>query len=65
MLSRLKALMLLHPQQPELGSRLLRRGWKALVDDCDLSLLKVGEEVTLLRWGNVLITKIDTTSNYR
>lgn len=48
----------LHPQKPEMGSRLLRRGRRVLVDDCDLSLLKVGEEVTLLRWGNVLITHI-------
>lgn len=48
-----------HPQKPELGVRPMRRGRCVLLDQCDAALLKEDEEVTLLRWGNVRVTRIE------
>jgi glutamyl-tRNA synthetase len=50
----------LHPSNPNLGTRVMRRGTQVLLDNDDASLLKVGEDITLLRWGNVLITDVPT-----
>lgn len=47
-----------HPQKPELGSRPMRRGRTVLLDQRDAATISVGEEVTLLRWGNVRVTEV-------
>lgn len=47
-----------HPQKPELGLRVMLRCPNVYVDQIDAATYKVGEEVTLLRWGNVTITSI-------
>ena len=48
----------LHPQKPELGSRVMRRAARLLLEPEDCVALREGEEVTLLRWGNFIIEKI-------
>jgi glutamyl-tRNA synthetase len=48
----------IHPQKPELGSRLMRRAQQVLLDAIDAAVLKEGDTVTLLRWGNVIISRI-------
>eukprot|EP01033_Poteriospumella_lacustris_P011548 gene11547-8231_t len=47
-----------HPQKPELGTRPMRRGRRVLLDQIDAAAIKEGEEVTLLRWGNVRVTSV-------
>jgi hypothetical protein len=54
-----------HPQKPELGSRVVRRFHKVLVENEDIVLVKEGEEVTLLRWGNFVIDKISKDATGR
>ena len=49
----------LMPQLPEKGSRVIRRFNKVMIDQADALCMSQGEQVTLLRWGNVTITKID------
>lgn len=49
----------IHPQKPELGFRAQRRYKKILVDQIDAVTYKEGEEVTIVRWGNVKISKIE------
>ena len=48
-----------HPQKPEMGTRVSRRFNRILLDIEDVATLKDGEEVTLLRWGNFDIDKIE------
>jgi len=48
-----------HPQKPELGNRVMRRYNELLIDQLDAKTFKVGEEVTMLRWGNIVISKIE------
>lgn len=50
----------IHPQKPEIGYRVMRRFNELLLDYSDSKLFKEGEEVTLLRWGNIRIRQIDT-----
>jgi glutamyl/glutaminyl-tRNA synthetase len=54
--------VLIHPSKPEHGSRVMRRAARVLVDQADAATYAVGEEVTLLRWGNMKITAIDKDS---
>lgn len=54
--------VLLHPQKPEMGTRVMRRCNKVYIDQQDAVTYKVGDEVTLLRWGNVTITEIERVS---
>lgn len=46
------------PQMPEKGSREIRRYNRVLIDQADARCMKEGEQLTLLRWGNVTITKM-------
>jgi glutamyl-tRNA synthetase len=57
------AVVPLHPQKPELGTRVMRRSNSLLVERDDCAPLKVGEEVTLLRWGNFFIDEIVRDAN--
>ena len=52
-----------HPQKPEMGTRVMRRHCRVLLDQVDAATYKVGEEVTLLRWGNVTITEIECSGD--
>ena len=47
------------PQLPDKGTRVIRRFNKVLIDQADAALISKGEQVTLLRWGNVTITAVD------
>eukprot|EP00600_Ochromonadales_sp_CCMP1393_P001035 CAMPEP_0174984316 /NCGR_PEP_ID=MMETSP0004_2-20121128/17655_1 /TAXON_ID=420556 /ORGANISM="Ochromonas sp., Strain CCMP1393" /LENGTH=790 /DNA_ID=CAMNT_0016236713 /DNA_START=56 /DNA_END=2428 /DNA_ORIENTATION=- len=49
----------LHPQKPEMGTRVMRRSNVVYLDQLDAATYKEGEEITLLRWGNVRITAIE------
>lgn len=49
----------LHPKRPELGSRVLRLANVVLLEGQDAEGLTEGEEVTLLRWGNVKILSVE------
>jgi hypothetical protein len=42
-----------------MGTRVMRRGNRLLLERDDVSTLKVGDEVTLLRWGNFFIDAIN------
>lgn len=53
----------LHPQKPEMGQRVMRRTDMLLLEPEDCATLKVGEEVTLLRWGNFFIERIVVDEN--
>lgn len=48
----------IHPQKPELGTRVMRRAARLLLDPEDAYVLTEGEEVTLLRWGNFIVEKM-------
>lgn len=53
----------IHPQKPEMGTRVLRRYNKVYVDQIDALTYTVGEEITLLRWGNMRIVSIDKNAD--
>lgn len=46
------------PNKPEHGERVMRRLNRVYLDQCDAATYKVGEEITLLRWGNIKIDEI-------
>jgi len=48
-----------HPKDPSIGTRALRIADKVLLETVDVEGITVGEEIVLLRWGVVKITKID------
>ncbi|GIZ03900.1 hypothetical protein CEXT_245401 [Caerostris extrusa] len=52
-----------HPKNPELGMKNIHVGPKLLVDDFDAKAMKVGENVTFINWGNLLITNISKKEN--
>eukprot|EP00916_Digyalum_oweni_P015473 GHVL01025327.1.p1 GENE.GHVL01025327.1~~GHVL01025327.1.p1 ORF type:complete len:700 (+),score=134.84 GHVL01025327.1:66-2165(+) len=49
----------LHPKNADLGSKAVRYSKKILIEQDDAKLCKEGEEVTLMRLGNVIIDKIE------
>lgn len=53
----------IHPQKPEMGTRILRRSQQLLIERDDVGLFKVGDEVTLLRWGNFKIESININND--
>lgn len=55
-------LVQIHPQKPEFGERVMLRYNKVYIDQIDAATYKVGEEVTLLRWGNVIISSIEVNN---
>jgi glutamyl-tRNA synthetase len=48
----------LHPKDPSLGYKVMTTGSQLLVEREDAAQFVVGEEVTLMRWGNAVITSI-------
>ena len=49
----------LHPKVPEMGKRLVKVSNTIYTEASDLAGAAVGEEITLMRWGVVKITKAD------
>ncbi|KAK1444074.1 glutamine-tRNA ligase [Babesia gibsoni] len=47
----------LHPKNPEMGSCDIWFSDKVLIDRADAEEIEDGEEVTLMRWGNVFVSK--------
>lgn len=47
-----------HPKDPSLGTRKVHVGSKILVDQVDAKAMRVGENVTFINWGNMLIKGI-------
>lgn len=48
-----------HPKDPSLGSRVLRIAQDVLLEKVDVDGLQVGEQIVLMRWGVVEITKVE------
>lgn len=48
----------LHPQKAEMGQRVVLRCSRLWLEQEDAAAFAVGEEVTLLRWGNFIIDEI-------
>ena len=46
------------PQNPEVGQKEVWYSQKIFVEGADAETLQEGETVTLLNWGNVLVTKV-------
>lgn len=53
----------IHPQKPELGNRVMRRYKRVYIDQIDAVTYSVGEEITLLRWGNMKISDIQKSTD--
>lgn len=53
----------LHPSKPEMGTRVMRRSNELLLEREDCNTFAVGEEVTVLRWGNFFIDSIERDAN--
>ncbi len=48
----------LHPKRPELGTRVLRLAPRVFLEGPDAETVAEGEEITLVRWGNVKVQSI-------
>jgi glutamyl-tRNA synthetase len=48
----------LHPKLPENGSKSLIISQDLLIEGDDASSIENGEEITLMRWGNVIVKKV-------
>lgn len=49
----------LHPKDPSMGTRAIRIAKKVLLEAEDVEGVAIGEEIVLLRWGVIKITKVD------
>ncbi|KAG7277462.1 hypothetical protein CRUP_022550, partial [Coryphaenoides rupestris] len=52
-----------HPKNTEVGMKDVWYGPKVLVDGADAETFSVGEVVTFINWGNLIITKINKAAN--
>ena len=52
-----------HPKFPAMGKRLVKISNKVYLEASDLDGVAEGEEITLMRWGVVKITKVDGAAN--
>lgn len=48
----------LHPKNPSIGTKIVTRSNRVLLEQDDARLVKDGEEVTLMNWGNVIVHKV-------
>jgi len=48
-----------HPKDPNLGTRLVRLSSDVIIESADTEGIEVGENIVLLRWGVVNITKVE------
>jgi glutamyl-tRNA synthetase len=49
-----------HPKNPDMGQRVVRISNKVLLETIDVEGMMEGEEIVLMRWGVVKVTKITT-----
>lgn len=49
----------LHPKDPSLGTRMVRIAKEVILESVDVEGLVVGEDIVLMRWGVIKITKVD------
>ena len=49
----------MHQQNANLGNKIIYRSKKLLIESEDAASLKIDEKITLMKWGNVKILKID------
>lgn len=50
--------VLLHPQRPEMGNKTVLTCSRVLLEREDAGEIADGEEVTLMRWGNVIVDAV-------
>jgi glutamyl-tRNA synthetase len=50
----------LHPKNASAGTKAAWFGPRLMLEAADASLLKVGEEITLMKWGNAIVSAIST-----
>ena len=48
----------LHPKNPDVGVKPVWFGPRVWLESLDVASMKEGEEITLMKWGNVVITKV-------
>lgn len=48
-----------HPKDPSLGTRVVRVANEVLLESIDMEGIQVGENIVLLRWGVIKITKVE------
>jgi glutamyl-tRNA synthetase len=51
------------PKNPDAGTRELQLAARVLLERDDVKLLKEGEEITLMRWGNAIVERIEKDAN--
>jgi glutamyl-tRNA synthetase len=47
-----------HPKDPEVGTKLVARSSKLIIEQTDARLLSEGEEFTLMDWGNAIVRAV-------
>ncbi|RLN90482.1 hypothetical protein BBJ28_00012440 [Nothophytophthora sp. Chile5] len=52
-----------HPKDPSMGNKMMRFCNKLLLESDDVQLFAEGEEVTLMRHGNIIITKLNKAAD--
>lgn len=50
----------LHQKNPDMGTKAVVYGKEALIEAGDAVDIEVGEKITLMKWGNAVVTKKDT-----
>lgn len=50
----------LHQKNADIGTKTITYGKELLIEEEDAKTIEVGEKVTLMKWGNIIITKKDT-----
>lgn len=50
----------LHQKNAELGNKIINYGKEVLLEDGDAADIEVGEKITLMKWGNAVITNKET-----
>ncbi|KJR88559.1 glutamyl-tRNA synthetase [Sporothrix schenckii 1099-18] len=50
----------LHPKNKDVGTKQVVFSSEILLDQADVKLMKVGEEITLMSWGNAIVKDIQT-----
>ena len=48
----------LHQKNADLGVKAVLYGKEILIEEGDASTIEVGEKVTLMKWGNAVVTEV-------
>lgn len=49
----------LHPKNKDVGSKVVAFGNKVFIEKDDAATLEENEEITLMRWGNVIVKRVN------